>query len=257
MVLQRDDAPDELGRRRLHRLADGLERVAQPLRRDPQFMQGRHVGVGERGLERPGRLVRLPRHGRGSHPDRRRHVRADRPDAGARREDQRLVIEDEVGEPRRAQEVQQLVVACRSLCRPGVEKRRQREPLALRPSIPEDDKDPDLDVEVTDLPELVAESPQLPDMVADDRTLEPVAEDPPAGAGSVGRPRASRGPPRCRRRRSSPARERASGRGGSEGSSDLPRPTDRRRRPPGCVRSPAARRRLAPRPRRRCSAPPG
>ena len=72
-------------------------------------------------------------------------------------------------------------MARRTLGDPGLEQRRQGGPLSLRATLAGLREDPDLDVEVADLPELGAEDLQLADVVAHDRALERVTEDPPAG----------------------------------------------------------------------------
>jgi hypothetical protein len=95
--------------------------------------------------------------------------------------DEAVVIGDECGEPGRPEAHGERMVACRAVGHPGVDQRRERQSLAFRMTITRRDEDPDLDVEVTDHPELRAEQPELPDTLADDRTLERIAEHPPAG----------------------------------------------------------------------------
>ena len=64
VILQNHDAADQLGRSGLHRLTNELERIAQPLGRDPELVQGRHIGITDDRIEGPDRAVGFPRDGR-------------------------------------------------------------------------------------------------------------------------------------------------------------------------------------------------
>ena len=60
MVLERDDLLDDGPGVATQRLADELQRVAQPLRRDPQVVERGHVGPAQDGLVRADALVGRP-----------------------------------------------------------------------------------------------------------------------------------------------------------------------------------------------------
>ena len=66
LVLQRDDRADQWRRFGLDRLADELERVAQPLAGDPELMESRKVGTREAVVKGPHVSIGGP--GRRRHP---------------------------------------------------------------------------------------------------------------------------------------------------------------------------------------------
>ena len=71
VVLERDDRTDEQCGLGLHRLADELQRVAQPFAGDPELVECREVGLGEAVVEGP--------HGSIGGPGRHRHPVPDEP----------------------------------------------------------------------------------------------------------------------------------------------------------------------------------
>ena len=241
-VLERDDAADEFGRLRFHRLADEFERVAQPLGGDPQVVERRDIRVRQGRVERPRRLVRLPGHGGRPRPDRRRGVRLDGPRAGARSRQQSLVIVHEAGEPRRPKSLDEFPVASRTLRGPGVEQRRQARPARASTGARESRRGSPI---WTSRSRTVAELSRRGSSAAGRDRGRPGARTrrrrPASRHGRGGWRPASRGPPPGPRRRWCPGRARAFATCGSAGSSVRPRPTGRRRRPPGCARRRGAR----------------
>ena len=96
---------------RAHRLTDELERVAQPLGRDAELMEGPDLGSSQAAVERGDRLVVVPDHRRRPVADDVRGVWRDRTSRGAGRLDERGEAEGHVGEPAGREDLDQLGVA--------------------------------------------------------------------------------------------------------------------------------------------------
>ena len=188
VVLEGDHRPDQRRHTRFfERLPDELERVAQPLGRDPELVERGEIGRPEVAVERPDGLVGVP--------DRRRHPVAQEPGCmgrdGERSEprclDEPGVVPDEPGEALRFELRDEIDAARLPLGTPRREERLEAGALAgaaLR-SVGHDDLDED--VEVPDGAQASPDVAQLAAIAPSLLALEPVTEDPPRGAHPAGR----------------------------------------------------------------------
>ena len=223
VVLERDDPRDQRGRLGTERLADELERVAQPLGLDAELVEGRDVGPLEDGLVGPDVLVggQDPRARGVAHAMRARRV--DRSDRRPRGQHEVPVVLDEPPVAARVELLDEQPATVLALLAPGREERLEAVPVAGRQRRGERLGGIDQHVEIADGAEPGRDGPQPPPELRGPVGPEAVAEDPP------GRPHPAR---RDAHRmellgvlalRVSRARGRSSARGGTGGPSGLPR----------------------------------